>query len=248
MRVYLNCTANLGDFLNAIPVLSGLKNSYGKYELIVKKETKKFSGFRELLEYQDFFSAVNYDDEILLYGDQPIILSSWTREDKTSEHRPIETCRYENWLKDHYNLEYEVDDNVKLKFPYMKTIESYEKFVLGDRWTKELDPNVDTRRKTSVLKDSGKFNNSYVTYLSYYNSLFYNMNVIQNSKKPFITTFTGIGILADLMGKETIVLYDDDMKMWDGRPVEYDFERHYYGDRKSKLEYIREFNLGDLND
>lgn len=248
MKIYLSCTANLGDFLNAMPVMSGIVNSYGKFELIIRHEMKKFNGIKEFLLYQDLFTDVVYDDEIILYGDKPLFMSSWTREDRNSDIRPVETCRYENWMKDNYNLNFEVDDDFKLKIPDVELNLNNNFHILGDRWDETSDATVDSRRKTRVLKDSGRFNDNQVVYLDYSNDIIFNANIIKQSSKPFITTFTGIGILADLMGKETYVLWDDDMEFWDGRPVQFDYERHYYGNRKSKLHYIKDFNLGELND
>jgi hypothetical protein len=37
MKIYLSGTANLGDFLNGLPVMSGISKAHGKYELIIKK-------------------------------------------------------------------------------------------------------------------------------------------------------------------------------------------------------------------
>ena len=110
MKVYLNCTANLGDFVQSLPVLSGLVKNYGKVDFIIKKEMEKFMGIKEFLMYQDLFNSVEYDQDLFLYGTPPVVLSSWTREDKNNPNRPIETCRYENWLKDNYKFDFEVDD------------------------------------------------------------------------------------------------------------------------------------------
>lgn len=246
MKIYLSCTANLGDFLNAMPVMSGIVNSYGKFELIIRHEMRKFNGMKEFLEYQELFTEVVFDDEVILYGDKPLFMSSWTREDRNLDIRPVETCRYENWMKDNYNLNFDVDDDFLLKTPDIELEPMQDLYVLGDRWDNTQDPDVDSRRKTRVLQDSGRFDSEKVIYLDYHNTIFYNAALIKQSKNPFITTFTGIGILADLMGKETYVLWDDDMEFWDGRPVQYDFKRHYYGNRNSKLRYIKYFNLGDI--
>ena len=105
MKIYLNGTANLGDFLNGLPVMSGISKAYGKFELVVKKEMKKFKGLKEFLMYQDLFTEVNFDDELFLYGDI-ITMSSWPiREDKGDPYRPTETCRYENFMKDRYKMD-----------------------------------------------------------------------------------------------------------------------------------------------
>jgi len=54
MKIYVTGTANLGDFLNSMPVLSGVSKSYGKYSLIIKGSMKKFKGIKEFLMYQDY--------------------------------------------------------------------------------------------------------------------------------------------------------------------------------------------------
>ena len=46
-----------------------------------------------------------------------------------------------------------------------------------------------------------------------------------------------------MTGKLCEVLWDEDMRDWDGHPVAYDFERHYYTDRSATLEYIGDFTL-----
>lgn len=243
MIVFLNCTANLGDFCNALPVLSGINKSNGKFKLIIRDEMVKFKGFKEFLVYQDLFSEVSFQNETFIYGNV-IGLSSWTREDRTASNRPIETCRYETYLRDNSpELQFEVDDNFEVKVEPMFIEGSTNKYIVGDRWSPKQDPSVDARRNTNVVEDGAKPDPTLVTYLDYSKPIMHNLNIIKNNPNPFITTFTGIGIIADLMNKETIVCWDEDMRMWDGRPVEYDFERHYYSNRKSKLVHVKELKL-----
>jgi len=33
------------------------------------------------------------------------------------------------------------------------------------------------------------------------------------------------------------------MRTWDGHPVEFDFKRHYYGNRKSKLVHVKDIAI-----
>ena len=238
MLIQISCTANLGDFGNALPVISGL-SLYDKrpVDLIIRGEMRKFNGIKELLLQQPCINTVEFDDEVFSNG--AINLSSWTRMDQDDSNRPIETCRYENWIRDNYGIDFKVDDNFELVIKD-DSVEVTDKYIIGDRWN---HPTIDTRRKTQVVKDGANPDPDKVEYLDYTKSLMYNLNVIKKSEKPFITTFTGIGILADLMNKETIVCWDEDMRMWDGQPVEYDFIRHYYGDRKSKLVYVKDLTL-----
>jgi hypothetical protein len=240
MLIRINCTANLGDFANALPVISGMSLSDGgrPVDLIIRGEMRKFVGIKELLLQQPCINSVEFDDEIFFNG--AINLSSWTRMDQNDKDRPIETCRYENWIRDHYQLNFQVDDNFQLVFEKVETEDTGDLYIIGDRWNHHT---IDTRRKTQVVRDGVEPDLSKVFYLDYNKSLTYNLNVIQKSSKPFITTFTGIGILADLMNKETIVCWDEDMRMWDGHPVEFDFKRHYYGNRKSKLVYVKDVIL-----
>lgn len=239
MKVQIDCTANLGDFLNALPVLSGIsKKESKKIHLIIRKEMRKFYGLRHFLIEQDMFESVSFDDEIFMYQMNIINLSSWSRYDRNDAHRPIETCRYENWLKDNYNYDVISDDEFVLNIPKLDIDYHEDKIIIGDRWSAKEDPSIDTRRKTYVIKDSGKFDDDKYLYLDYSKSLLENAALIRYNPNRFITTFTGVGILADLMFKSTTVLWDEDMREWDGHSVEYDFERHYYGNRLSELKYI----------
>lgn len=236
MKLHLNSTANLGDFLNALPVLSGIyKSTSEKIYLIIRKEMRKFKGFKELLMYQDIFEDVVFEDEVFVSGVK--ILSSWAREDKNNENRPIETCRYENWLKDNYGMEFDVDDNFILQVPELN-MQFDDEYYCGDRWS---GPDIDTRRKSNTLADIGN-----VRYLDYNDDIIENAYIIKNCKPPFISTFTGISGIADLLNKDQVVLWSDELKNWDDKPIEYSFEKHYYGNRKSTLMYIGDFAVEAL--
>ena len=238
MIINLNCTANLGDFMNAFPVLSGLAKRE-KIKLVIRNEMRKFNGIKEFLMYQDIFDEVSFEDEVFVSGNI-VVLSSWTRMDRNDPNRPIETCRYENWLHDQYNLDFEVDDDVEIKIFTQFVDDLTNKVIIGDRWN---HTTVDNRRNTNVIENGVSPDSSKVHYLDYTKPLMYNLNIIKNNPNPFITTFTGIGIIADLMNKETIVGWDEDMRTWDGHPVEFDFARHYYGNRKSKLVHVKDIKL-----
>lgn len=246
MKVYLNCTANLGDFVQSLPVLSGLAKKFGKTDFIIRHEMRKFKGIIEFLMYQDIFNSVSFDDEVFLYG-EILILSSWTREDKNDPNRPIETCRYENWLKDHYRIEFDVDDEFEIKFPDCD-IEVKDTYYIGDRWA-HID--IDARRETKVLshlKQLGDFE-----FLDYNNDLLTNCYIIKNSTKPFITNFTGIGMIADLLNKESYIVWKaedwkpefrvgDDISWDNGKNIDKIFEKHFYLNRKCKLIHANKLN------
>jgi len=241
MKIYLNCTANLGDFLNAMPVLSGVSKSYGKYDFIMKSDMKKFKGLKEFLLYQDLFNSVEFDDDCFLYGDI-IQLSSWTREDKNDPNRPIETCRYENWLKDRYGLKFDVDDDFTVKTPeYDITVK--DAYYVGDRWAVG---NIDERRETHVLSHLKG-----CEFIDFDRPMLENAYIIKNLKKPFITNFTGVGMLADLCNVPLYCVWKaEDWKpefrvgdnvSWDnGKDITKVFEKHFYLNRKSKLVHAKE--------
>lgn len=240
MKLYLRSTANLGDFMNAFPVMAGLAKKY-KIDLVIKQEMSKFIDFKEFLFYQDIFESVSFDNETSLY--QSVVLSSWTHMTKNNANRPVETCRYENFLKDNYELDFEVDDDCVLQVPDIDIDCHADKFIIGDRWGKESCADVDDRRLSHVIRDGANLDPDKCYYLDYTRSIFENCSIIKNNPNKFITTFTGIGIIADLMMKETVVCWDEDMRVWDDKPVEFDWERHYYQDRRSQLIYVRDLTL-----
>lgn len=242
MNIYLNCTANLGDFLNAMPVLSGLSKDY-QLNLVVRHETKKFKDFLEFLFYQNIFNDVDYDINVRSITDC-IQLSSWARMDQTDPHRPIETCRYENWLRDRYtDISFQVDDAFELAVPELE-IDSYDdKYIVGDRWGSTEDKTVDTRRYSNIIRDYSTLDVSKLHFLNYKESIFSNAAIIKKNPNKFITTFTGIGILADLLNKPSYVCWYDDMKNWDNNTVDFDWRRHYYTNRHTKLIYVKDLTL-----
>jgi hypothetical protein len=198
---------------------------------------RKFKGIKEFLMYQGIFKDIHFDDELFLYQTNVIMLSSWTREDKNDPNRPIETCRYENWLKDNYKLEFDVDDNFVIKTPDYD-VEVKDNYYVGDRWN---HADIDARRETNILSHLDKYE-----FLDYNNDLLLNCYIIRKSTKPFITNFTGIGMIADLLNKECYVVWKaEDWKpefrvgndvSWDnGKGIEKVFEKHFYLNRKAKL-------------
>ena len=243
MKLNLISTSNLGDFLNAIPVLSGIvKSTDEKIDLIIRSETRKFMGFREFLMYQDLFNSVEYSDTIFSHGIK--IISSWTREDKNNPNRPIETCRYENFMKDNYRLEFDVDDDFIIKVPELD-IDIKDTYYVGDRWSVG---DIDARRETNVLSHLSNF-----TFIDYDNDILTNAYIIKNLKKPFITNLTGVSILADLLNVESYVVWKaEDWKPefrkgdnidWDnGKDINTIFEKHFYLNRKTKLIHANELN------
>lgn len=243
MKAYLSSTANLGDFLNGYPVISGLVKKFDEpMELVIKKEMRKFKGIKEFLMYQGIFSKIHFDDEIIIYGDNMYQLSSWWHETKNNPDRPTETCRYENFVKDNYKIDFEVDDDVEIKFPTLDIDIDPDVLYFGDRWDVG---DIDKRRECHLFK---KFiGQTKIDYINYDNDLLTNCYIIKNCKDPFISNFTGVGILADLLKKETWIVWraedwneefrtDDGDISWDnGKNIKEIFEKHMYQNRKCSL-------------
>ena len=230
---YLHSIGNLGDFLNCMPVMSGLHKKYGKLNFFVTHKLKQFKGFYEFMMYQGIFNDVKFDDEMMVpYG--AIFINPWdAREDKNNPMRPLETCRFENNLIDRYKIQFDVDDDFTIKFPDRNLPVATDRNYVGDRWS---SPNIDTRRPTRVLEMSGMFNDC--VWLDYNTDLLTNCYYIHKSPLPLYTTFTGISILADLLKKEMKVFWGDDLRNWDNKTIEYSYQKHFYQDRKSELIYI----------
>lgn len=237
MKIYLNCTANLGDFLNGLPVISGLVKAYGKVDFIVKSELTKFNGIIEFLHYQDLFKSIILDTGTVPDKDT-VLLSSWTRYSKNAKHRPVETSRYENYIRDNYNFDFEVDDSFILKVPDIEIAKSTDKIYLGDRW----DTKIDRRRPAYLLRDSDKFNQDVFQFIDYTRPIAYNAALILSNENMFISAVTGISVLADLLNKPQLILYDDQMITWDNRKsFSETYNRHFYSDRNTVALHIQEF-------
>lgn len=229
---YLHSIGNLGDFLNCMPVMSGLSKQYGMLDFVVTHKLRQFKGFHELMLSQGIFNTVSFDDEVTP-DPGSIIINPWNaREDKTNPDRPLETCRFENNLKDIYGITVDVDDDFELKIPDMVVKVGKLNYV-GDRWD---SPVIDTRRPTRVLRASGKF--AGCEWLDYNNDLLTNAYIIKHSPMPLYTTFTGVSILADLLKKDMIVFWGDDLRNWDNKTIDYSYRKHFYQNRNSKLVYI----------
>lgn len=246
LKVAVLNTHNFGDFLNVMPVLSGLHKTFGPIKLVVSDMLQMINGFREFMEYQGIFSSVHFSMEVIGMRHEEyvqVIYSDYEYRDLTEmPDRPIETMRHERFVRDIYpyltEQKWKVDDEFVLKVDNLaldpKYIESSGKIICGDRW---LHHNTDGRRKSNILKDTGYFEDADKFYfLDYSDSAMLNAFII-NQCDTFIGTFTGSSVIADLMNKNHFVLYNDDMvnPPWNNAPIEYSYWKHYYKNRNSEL-------------
>jgi hypothetical protein len=241
-------TDSLGDFMNSLPVLKGIYNSYGKYDLIIKGTNRKFRGFKEMLEYQGIFNSVSYEDEAFTQGALPFHIPNDYSEKTDNPNRPAETCRWDNVAKS-LGLVYEVEDSVELKYPDLKLDFDRNRYVVGDRWN---GPGIDHRRS---VNNFANLTDDKFLMLDFNNDMLTNLYIIKESQKPFIGSFTGCSVLANLLNKEMMVVWKkeifapqfwrgDDI-FWDGgKNIQQTFERHFYTIRNCKL--VHERDLGTM--
>lgn len=228
MKIFLPNSGNLGDTCNILPVLSGIAKSYGPIELVVRDKMKSFKGIKELFQAQECIKSFGFESECEfgVYEVLPLM----NIEDR-SLNRPWETQRYEQSAKENLKLGFTVDDDFILTVPNKK-VPKTNKYIVGDR---AYSQGADQRRMFDALRKSGKFPEEKCEYLDYNKSLIYNLNLIKKNPNPFMTTFTGISILADLMLKETMVFYPKELEFWDNKPIQYSFNQHFYRDRRTEL-------------
>ncbi len=242
IRIFMPMSGNVGDTLNVMPVLSGIYKSTGnKISLVVRDKMRMFNGFAELMRMQECIAAVRFESEVTLDN----TFCNMSLVNKFTEHpnRPWETVRFEEYFRQHYNIDFETDDSFELAVDgSVEIIPS--RFLVGDRMS---HPNMDQRngRMSGVLEYSGKFPFDKCVFLDYNTHMAVNAAYIKHTTKPFFTTFTGTAVIANLLKKDSIVLWGEDIRNFDNKPIEYSFNKHFYRDRKSELVYLGDFNLNN---
>jgi hypothetical protein len=241
IAVYSPRIHNLGDFAHCLPVLSGLhKYTQEKISFGICDRLSRFKGIKELLMHQKMFCDVFFVSERPI-AKQYLILDD-TGRDSDENINAMAAYRHLNFLNDNYKLDVKMDNDFILHVPHFFELDKFdEKYLVSDRWAPSDAPDVDDRRKSNLLKSSGLFDDGKYLFLDYNNDLVYNCSLIKYNPNPLYTTFTGTGILADLMNKEVFILYDDDVVNWDNKPIQYSYDLHYIKNRKSKLRYIKDF-------
>lgn len=244
IRIFMPMSGNVGDTMNALPVLSGIFKSTGHaIALVVRDKMKIFNGFRELMLMQDCICSLRYESDTQI--DDTFNHLSLVDDFTKHTNRPWETVRLEEYFRRRYNIDFEVDDQFVLNTPHISL--DPERFLVGDRMQHS---SMDQRRKFNTLGSSGKFDLDRCRFLDYNLPMHHNAALIKATSKPVFTTFTGISVIADLLNKEQVVLWGDDLRDWDNKPIEYSFNKHFYRDRKSKLMYLGDFDINyyEVND
>lgn len=247
MRIYVPYTKNLGDMFNVMPVISGLSKSLGvMIDLVVSDNLLVVKGFRDFMEFQPCINTLRFRKEILGMDESSYLHIIYSQEEfrhlTERPNRPIETMRHEKFVRDNYpTLEFEVDDdfvfNVKPEYHFIPDF-TPDMYIVGDRW---MNDQTDMRRSSNIIRDGlPRLWHDKETYyfLEYTETLMHNAYLISVSKKPFIGTFTGSGMLADLLGVKNYCVWDNSMINWNNAPIEYSYHKHYYADRLNQLVHI----------
>ncbi|NBP00460.1 MAG: hypothetical protein EBU90_10115 [Proteobacteria bacterium] len=233
---------NLGDFAHCLPTISAIYKKYGeKISFTICDRLQRFRGIRELLLQQEMFSEVWFYHERKFDPNRSILIDD-TGSKEGNPNSPISVRQHLNFIRQNYNVDLENDDDFELNIPKLDIDYHNDKLIIGDRWSPKDAPDVDERRYSNLIESSKIIPKENAMYLDYTQDLLYNCALIKYNPNPFVTTFTGIGILADLMKKDCYILWDEDMRNWQGWGVVHDYDLHYYKDRKSKLIYIKDFN------
>jgi hypothetical protein len=236
---------NLGDFSHCLPTLSGLYKSTGhKISFAICDRLERFKGIKELLSAQEMFAEVKFMQEITNLTNCIMIDDSGTEGDYRLSAGIVH--KYANFIKTNYDIQFVIDDDFELQVPEMDVDDVSDKILVGDRWSTKDAPDVDDRRSSYLIESSGILNGLPTHYLDYSKDLVYNCNLIKKNNRTFVTTFTGIAIMADLMKKRTIVVYGDDMINWNNKPILQSFDAHFYKDRKSSVHYIKALDTSIL--
>ena len=238
---------NLGDFSHCLPVISGLHKVVGeKMHFIICDKLERFIGIKDLLMAQGMFSKISFVREVV---DAEIrgILIDHTGVEEGCGIRPLASHKMYTFIRDTYNLKFEYDDNFEMIVPRLDIDYLENKFLVGDRWAATDAPDVDTRKGSNIIESSGVVDSNDVHYLDYSKDLMYNCSLIKYNPNPFITTITGVVILADMMNKEVVVLWNDEYKTsWpniSGETIEKIYDLHHFKNRKTKMIYINNFKL-----
>lgn len=232
---------NLGDFMHCLPALSGIKKHYGDdLSFVISDRLMRFKGIKELLMYQGIFEEVLFQHEIT---DRPpgLVIRDDEYDDGCGPESLVSRRVYNNLRRNH-GMDFPFDYNFLLRVPELDS-DHVDDYMVGDRWSLQDTVEIDERRNSYILKNNGLFEKDNVITLDYSNDLLYNCSLIKYNNKPFITTITGIAVVADLMGKETYVLWDDDLRHWQGFSIEQIFRMHFFKNRDCKLMYVKEFDI-----
>lgn len=238
-KIYMVWSGNVGDTLNVMPLLSGLyKSTDKKIELVVNNKMKMFVGFREFMEYQECISNLYFADEVNISEYYHLsLVNNFT----SHLNRPWETVRLEEWYTNSLRTTVKVDDEFVLSVPLIDM--ELDKFIVGDRM---FHNNMDHRRSFNLIEKSGKCPLTTCEYLDYSKPMLVNAAILKATPRPIISTFTGISVIADLLNKPTIVLWNDELANWDNKPIEYSFNKHFYRNRRTQLMHINEFDLNNI--
>jgi hypothetical protein len=225
-----NDWANLGDYLGVVPVYFALYELLKEpFEILLPLDLKKYRGIEDLFKIQKFCSYCDFID----CGKRYLKFTTLHVDDYDYNCSiPKRTLAFKLGLEQSLGIKLNLTSKKPLLNIPFKEINSNVSFV-GDRTLEAY--KRDPRRKYNMLKDSGLFNTSDFIFLNYNNSVLSICMDILSSNKPFISTFTGVSVLAHFIGKDIDLYYDKDIEFWENYNIQQTFSHHYYNDGSARL-------------
>ena len=125
--------ANLGDFANCLPVLSGLyKQLNDRFHFVICDRLQRFKGIRELLLCQHMFEEVSFVSEGKFDPNNCLLIDDTGHFENTG-NVPMVTTSYANFIRDTYKIQFEIDTDFELMVPWACDSYHTDKIIVGDR-------------------------------------------------------------------------------------------------------------------
>ena len=245
MKVSVIAGSHLGDFFNILPVISKIyKTWHEPIDFVMPRVFKeKFITLREFLEYQPMFNSVAFDDEKPYHGLQ---IHGYRRIIDPPEYvgYPDATWRAVVSIGIDHFIHIDPDNEFTLLSPEFEDEIDHSKPLIGERSNHSPEASF---RDVFYIKRSGKFDSC--NFLDYNDSISYNAWRIRRCTNIFISTFTGVSVMADLLRARHLVLADPSVYKQFPKftaACQGMLDRHYYRDRGSRIIDIEDFEWGNI--
>ncbi len=209
-KYYHNRLSNVGDFVYCLFVFEYLNRKHSlTFDLRIPNNfERRIPGFCDLFRYQPYINSCDY-----VKNEKNI--SDFTEFDLSNNAYDTFYAQYfVNYFCETLGVECDYNKDFELHIPNLTNQEDLDfysnKIIVGDRMSNALD----RRRSHHLLRRSCRFEGSDYFYVNETFPFLVNCAIIKASKHPFHSTWTGISIIANMMNKELILYYDDQIEQW----------------------------------
>jgi hypothetical protein len=222
--------ANLGDYLGVIPCYFALHERLKEpFEILLPLDLKKYNGIVDLFKIQKFCSNCDFID----CGKNYLRFTTINVENYDYNCGiPKRTIAFRQGIEQVLGVELNLTNKKPIMFVPFKYRDN-DKTYVGDRTLEAF--KRDSRRKYNILKNSGLFDLPNFEFLNYNKSVLSICTDILSSKNSFISTFTGVSVLAHFLGKDIDLYYDKEIEFWENNNIQQTFSHHYYNDGSARL-------------